>query len=254
MLKLSIPSRLFYIGLWNFADDNGVLEADPVALKAKIYPADDLNIQNLINEIVQSNKMFAYEIKGKKYLLIKALKNHQVIDRPRISNLPLPTRNQLKSIDFIEISVGKGKEGKGKEGKGTQKEADSSEDASPIVLTYPTVGKGGIEWHLREAKLKEYQDSYPNLDALSICRKARQWCIDNPGKRKTVGGMAAFLTRWLNKETDSPKGDGYGAKTNSTGAPKAAPGKYERRGDPGGPAEAGRASGTGKAEVGGNAV
>jgi len=30
MFKLSRDARLFYIGLWNFCDDNGVIEHDPV--------------------------------------------------------------------------------------------------------------------------------------------------------------------------------------------------------------------------------
>ena len=75
--------------------------------------------------------------------------------------------------------------------------------ADPVVMTFPTVGKGVKEWHLRESKLAEYRDSYPSVDVLAECRKARQWCIDNPRNRKTAPGMPAMLSRWLAKEQNS---------------------------------------------------
>ncbi len=80
-----------------------------------------------------------------------------------------------------------------------------NEDASdPAVLTFPCVGKGPKTWTLRASKLAEYRESYPALDALAECRKALQWTRDNPKKRKTAGGMAAFLTKWLNKAQNAP--------------------------------------------------
>ena len=38
--RLSRDARLLYIGLWNFADDLGVVIADPAWLKSKIFPYD----------------------------------------------------------------------------------------------------------------------------------------------------------------------------------------------------------------------
>lgn len=67
------------------------------------------------------------------------------------------------------------------------------------VMVFPCVGRGPTEWPLTEAKLAEYRESFPGIDVLSECRKARQWCIDNPANRKTFGGLPAFLTRWFSK-------------------------------------------------------
>ena len=48
IIRLSRDARLFFIGLWNFADDNGVLEADPLQLKAWIFPVDpDIGIEEI---------------------------------------------------------------------------------------------------------------------------------------------------------------------------------------------------------------
>ncbi len=75
--------------------------------------------------------------------------------------------------------------------------------SGPPVLVFQTVGKGPKEWSLTEAKVAEYQESFPGVDVLAECRKARQWIIDNPTKRKTARGMPAFLTRWLGRVQNS---------------------------------------------------
>lgn len=74
---------------------------------------------------------------------------------------------------------------------------------SPQVLGFPVNGKNKKEWALTEAKVAEYTESFPGVDVLAECRIARQWCIDNPQKRKTTTGMPAFLTRWLSKKQNS---------------------------------------------------
>ena len=95
-------------------------------------------------------------------------------------------------------------------------EEDSSEPplatAEPAILSFPVVGDKKVkEWHLTAAKLAEYRESFPGIDPLAECRKARQWCIDHPSKRKTFGGMPAFLSRWLIKAQDTIGGRGGAA-------------------------------------------
>ncbi|MEX2138595.1 MAG: hypothetical protein WD894_05000 [Pirellulales bacterium] len=79
-----------------------------------------------------------------------------------------------------------------------------SPPAAGSEFTFPTSGKDPKEWTLPQAKLDEYIDAYPGLDVRSEMIKARQWARDNPTKRKSAGGMPAFLTRWINKAQDSP--------------------------------------------------
>lgn len=75
----------------------------------------------------------------------------------------------------------------------------------PALPPFPCDGKQP-EWTLTQAKLAEYQTSYPSLDVLAECRAARQWCIDNPSRRKTHGGMPTFLTNWLNRAQNRNRG------------------------------------------------
>lgn len=66
-----------------------------------------------------------------------------------------------------------------------------------IVMEFPCVGAGPDRWPLTVPKLAEYVESYPGIDPLAEARAARQWCIDNPQKRKTARGMPKFLNDWM---------------------------------------------------------
>jgi hypothetical protein len=78
-------------------------------------------------------------------------------------------------------------------------------EADPVVLTFPTVGRGAAVWHLRASKLAEYRDSFPAVDVLAECRRALQWVRDNPRNRKTRQGMTRYLGNWLGKSQNQAR-------------------------------------------------
>lgn len=51
IVELSIPARLLFIGLWNFACDNGHVEDKPKQVKMRIFPADDVDVNDLLDEL-----------------------------------------------------------------------------------------------------------------------------------------------------------------------------------------------------------
>ena len=40
-------ARLLFIGLWNFADDNGVHPASYIKIKAEVFPGDNIDIKQI---------------------------------------------------------------------------------------------------------------------------------------------------------------------------------------------------------------
>ena len=74
--------------------------------------------------------------------------------------------------------------------------AECQDDAPVVVCIFPVVGKP-TEWPLTEERVAAYQRLFPDLDVVGQLRLARQWCLDNRTKRKTVSGMPRFCTNWL---------------------------------------------------------
>lgn len=62
------------------------------------------------------------------------------------------------------------------------------------------------EWTLPPEKRQEWQLLYADvLDVERELRKARQWLIDNPRRRKEPAGMVRFLGAWLSRAEDAAK-------------------------------------------------
>lgn len=104
--------------------------------------------------------------------------------------------------------------------EGCSEPFSGSEQSPCFVMVFPCVGKGPNSWGLSESKLAEYREAFPGVDVLSECRKALQWCVDNPSRRKTARGMPAFLNRWLERAQNS---GAVGTSRNNHAQPKRDP-------------------------------
>lgn len=111
LTECSMSARLLFIGMFNFADDNGNLSASAKKLKMQIFPADNVDCQPLLDELIAHGILIEYSVSGDKYLNIKGFKKHQVINRPSTSSIPQP----LDSDDSLNTHGGltDGREGKG---------------------------------------------------------------------------------------------------------------------------------------------
>jgi len=81
--SLPFQTRLFYIALWNFADDEGYIEQREAWLKAKCFPYDDADIRRMIDELSNIGRLET----SNEILKITNFLKHQRIDRPKPSDL-----------------------------------------------------------------------------------------------------------------------------------------------------------------------
>ena len=142
LAKLPIHARLLFIGTWNFADDNGVLLANPVLMKSHIFPYEDIGISTIsewIDMLVENGMLIRTTYNGKDYLVIRKFLIHQKINRKSIRiNLPLPV--VLKVIDeynkthgvLTEPSLQEREQGIGKRNDGTGMEEEMKEESAPV--------------------------------------------------------------------------------------------------------------------------
>lgn len=123
IVELDMPARLFFIGCWNFADDNGNLQRSAKKLKMQVFPADAIDCEPLIQSLMTHGLLTEYEVNGEKFLHINGFKKHQVINRP--SKTGLPTPDSVSNADTLtedSLTEGKGRE---KEGKGIKPSAQA---------------------------------------------------------------------------------------------------------------------------------
>ena len=110
--ECSVSARLLFIGTWNFADDYGNLERSSKRIKMQIFPADSIDVEPLIQELITHGLLIEYSVSSKKYLHIPGFKDHQVINRPSKPTCP-PHEDSLNTHGVLtedSLMEGKGRE------------------------------------------------------------------------------------------------------------------------------------------------
>ncbi|ADG20374.1 hypothetical protein BC1002_6533 [Paraburkholderia atlantica] len=90
LVELDFATRLFFIGTWNHADDNGNLRRSAKSLKMKIFPADAIDCEPLVQSLIAHGMLMEYSVSGEVFLHIRCFAKHQVINRKSKSAIPLP--------------------------------------------------------------------------------------------------------------------------------------------------------------------
>ena len=122
IVECSVSARLFFIGLLNFADDNGNLVYSAKKLKMQIFPGDSFDCEPLIYELITHGLLIEYSVNGERFLNIKGFKRHQVINRRSKTSIPEPdfsdkeqkTGNDHHPLTEDSLTEGNGKEGNSK--------------------------------------------------------------------------------------------------------------------------------------------
>lgn len=88
--RIPRDARLLYIGLWTFADDLGVVIADPVWLKSKIFPYDRIQIQQLeawLGLLEETGFISLLSVKSESFYYLPTFSRHQIINRPNLDDV-----------------------------------------------------------------------------------------------------------------------------------------------------------------------
>ncbi len=78
--ECSVSARLLFIGMWNFCNDWGRCPDSPGRLKMQIFPADNMNIHDLLTELSVNGLIHRYSVDGKGFIQVIGW-SHQVINR-----------------------------------------------------------------------------------------------------------------------------------------------------------------------------
>jgi 5-methylcytosine-specific restriction endonuclease McrA len=90
IVGLPFSARLFFIGLWNFADDFGALPDKPDQLKMLVLPAEErIDVHQMVDLLIACDLLERYVDfeNDNTFLLIKNWHLHQKVDKPTKSRI-----------------------------------------------------------------------------------------------------------------------------------------------------------------------
>lgn len=134
--RASLRARLFFIAMWNYADDWGIGDGHPLRLLSFAFPNDETsdveprNFRLLASEVAECFDVQWYEVDGRAFYMIPSWEAHQRTEKKAKRKNPTPdqavsflygsaSENPPLNRGLASDGKGKGEVGKGKWEQGT---------------------------------------------------------------------------------------------------------------------------------------
>lgn len=92
LVELPFETRLLFIGLWTLADRRGRLGDRPKKIKMALFPADNLDIDEMLESLRERGFILRYEIADARYIQIINFEKHQNPHKNEAESV-IPTHN-----------------------------------------------------------------------------------------------------------------------------------------------------------------
>jgi len=95
LVELETWERLLFIGLWNFADDEGYMPYSPKRIKMQIFPGDSLEVSRGIQSLISIGAVELFDSEYGQVLHISKWSKHQ-----KVSN---PSKSKYSSVELTPL-------------------------------------------------------------------------------------------------------------------------------------------------------
>jgi hypothetical protein len=107
LVELPFATRLLFIGLWTIADREGRLEDKPKRIKMNLFPADEINVDEALNELQASGFLARYELDGSRFIQVLAFRKHQNPHKDeKASSIPAMGEHGASTVQAPESNCG----------------------------------------------------------------------------------------------------------------------------------------------------
>ena len=165
LVELETWERLLFIGLWNFADDEGYMPYSPKRIKMQIFPGDSLEVSRGIQSLISIGAVELFDSELGQVLHVSKWAKHQ-----KVSN---PSKSKYSSIELVPLD--------GKPRKHAEFAPESIEDSMSGTEVSREVHKerereGGREMNKdlssKPDEFDQWYSKYPKKEAKEAARKA----------------------------------------------------------------------------------
>jgi hypothetical protein len=209
IVRLSPWARLLYIGSWNFAlCDEGHLEDDAIALKLQVLPADPVDADELLAELMGAGRIVRKQLSdGRTYLHAVKLPDHQKVDARWASRCPYCTAAATPSL--TEPPRGSPESADTPEDSPQEVEVDRSRRGKTKTSSSSGRTRGARldpEWHPPPEVIAAIREECPGLDLRAHHRRfVDHWTAESGAKAAKLD-WAATWRNWMRREYDRARG------------------------------------------------
>jgi hypothetical protein len=198
---LAWPTRLLFVGLWSYVDDNGVGRDHAKLIKADLFALEEdpretlATVSRGLQELSEGGQIARYDVGGKPFLYINAWEDHQRIDKPNKARYPLPTcEDAVIRQSFASVS------------------RESREDLAPGAGEQGNRGAGEqgttllLDKSSEPDRFDEFWDTYSHKVGRKKAETAYRAALKKPGiTDDLLISSAAFYIEWQQAEGKHPQ-------------------------------------------------
>lgn len=199
--ELDWDTRLLYVGLWSYVDDNGVGRDVEKLIVAELFPLEDdpretlARVSRGLQTLSERGHITRYEVDGKPFLFVNAWDTHQRIDKPAKARYSRPTSENAPIRESVakpsrecRDTLAPGTEEQGNRGtEEKDKDAHSARSFQAFWEIYPRKAEK------RRAE-SAYRSALKRASPETIAAGAQRY-RDDPGR---VERFTKHPTTWLN--------------------------------------------------------
>ena len=190
IIECSLNARLLFIGLLNFADDQGNIEAHEKMIKLQVFPGDAVKVGPLLKNLAENDLIIPYGVNGRNYYHIRSFDKHQTVNHPSAPRYPLYEPSMRTTGGLPEDSARD-------EMRGGEEGGDKKRGKEPLALfkkfwiAYPkkkSKGQAEKAW----AKINPSEQLLETmLSKIETAKTSKEWAKDN-------GEFIPHPATWLN--------------------------------------------------------
>lgn len=197
--ELSPYARLLFVGLWCLADREGYLEDRPKRIKGELFPYENVNVDQYLNDLHVAGFIIRYEVDGERYISIPKFSDHQnPHHREAASRIPKPEQAKEKPRASLGPSSEYPRLGCGNTGESTYQGSESDQKSREINNSQKGSDEPRASTHLgNDEPQKSRADSLIpdslNLIPDSLIPLPPTTDSVNRGKKVVVGGRDLYV-------------------------------------------------------------
>jgi hypothetical protein len=163
LVELETWERLLFIGLWNFADDEGYMPYSPKRIKMQIFPGDSLEVSRGVQSLISIGAVELFDSEFGQVLHVSKWSKHQ-----KVSN---PSKSKYSSVDLTPLD-GKPRKQAVPEQETLEDSLRSTEDSRGLRKERERERGVNKDLSSKQDEFDQWYSRYPKKEAKEAARKA----------------------------------------------------------------------------------
>lgn len=151
LVELDPWERLLFIGLWNFADDEGFMPYSPKRIKMQIFPGDSLEVSRGLQSLISTGLVRLYDSSDGQVLHVSNWTKHQKVSNPSKSKYSDMVLSEVgaKPLEHAEVAIQipEPSTNSTEDSRGLRKEREREREVEREVKTSPIPSDEFVDWY-----------------------------------------------------------------------------------------------------------